>query len=112
MFKKSQNKLLAEKDLAHPSEVQLMEIGSPENSNGTLPVTAMGTEKQMETKQKMIKMIPHEIATQLGAKLSTLFALFVKMAVGGSVRPRQQGFNNARRIVKHIFSILEILKFV
>ena len=76
-------------------EVQLMEIGSPENSNRTIPIT-VGIEKQMEMKQKMIKMVPHEIATQLGAKLSTLFALFVKMAVGGSVRPRQHGFNAAR----------------
>ena len=70
-------------------EVQLMEIGSPENSNAKSETS----EKVLAAKQRMIKMIPHEIATQLGAKLSTLFALFVKMSVGGSVRPRQSGFS-------------------
>lgn len=87
-------------------EVQLMEIGSPENSNSALVApSALSNkselnEKILAAKQRLIKMIPHEIATQLGAKLSTLFALFVKMSVGGSVRPRQSGFS--RNNITHV----------
>ena len=76
------------------SEVQLMEIGSPTEHSASGPVNQSQTsEKRVAAKQRMIKAIPHEVAMQLGAKLSHLFALFVKMSVGGPPRGRQGGFS-------------------
>ena len=74
-----------------------MEIGSPENSNSSTAANEM-TERITAAKHKMIKTVPHETATQLGSRLSTLFFLLVKMSVGGSTRARQSGFSRSNMI--------------